>query len=255
MAEYKGKQGRWITTKDGRHLFLEDEVDKQEREIKESKARQDALNAEHEVKSDPVKDNAYFRGLAEDAKKVLAMPEDDFEKMGDKQTALYEELGKFAKYGVDKGETYEALKKAHHRLEAVVNMAYVNTGRYEDEAKKYGDKKLAESKSKEDLVNRVKRLKKEHPNDYVSSFGTVMESVKRNGKSTDAFVGEYKKAFDKAGVVYLIDGRAESLDNPAGIIGTYKTWDGAKPQMPGNFSWGWFTDKDGKKKLWFYEPD
>lgn len=48
MAQFKGQEGHWITTKDGRHLFIsEDLVDKQEREIKEQQKLTAELNAQH----------------------------------------------------------------------------------------------------------------------------------------------------------------------------------------------------------------
>lgn len=47
MAEYNGKQGRWITTKEGRHLFIaEDEADRQEREIREREEQTKKFTAE-----------------------------------------------------------------------------------------------------------------------------------------------------------------------------------------------------------------
>ena len=53
MAEYKGKQGRWVTTKEGRHLFIEeDSVDKQEREIREREESTKKLTAEMRADED-----------------------------------------------------------------------------------------------------------------------------------------------------------------------------------------------------------
>ena len=49
MAEYNGKQGRWITTKNGKHIFLEDEVDKQEREIKAHEEQTENLTLENSI--------------------------------------------------------------------------------------------------------------------------------------------------------------------------------------------------------------
>lgn len=140
MAEFNGKQGRWVTTKDGRKVFLEDEVDKQEREIAEAKKRIDAYNSNN-TKSDPVKSNALYKGLSEEAEKVLSMKDSDFESMNDKYTEIYGILAKFANANINSGDTYERLLKENHRLEAVLNFAYVNTGRYQDEVKKYADKK------------------------------------------------------------------------------------------------------------------
>lgn len=142
MAAFNGKEGHWVTTKDGKHLFIkEDLVDKQEREINEAKEKQKALNDEHKVQDDPVKTNPYYRGLAEEAKKVLAMPEKDFEQLNDKSTALYNLMSKFADAKVAKGELYDALQKANRKIDAEIHMGYVNTGRYDDEVKKSAKRK------------------------------------------------------------------------------------------------------------------
>lgn len=45
MAKFNGNEGHWITTKDGRHIFIdEDLIDKQEREIKEQQALTKSLS-------------------------------------------------------------------------------------------------------------------------------------------------------------------------------------------------------------------
>ena len=50
MAAFNGKEGHWITTKDGRHLFIrEDLVDKQDREIKARQQETKELNDEKKV--------------------------------------------------------------------------------------------------------------------------------------------------------------------------------------------------------------
>ena len=53
MAEFKGMTGHWVTTKDGRKVFISDDpVDKQEREITEQKKRADELNKGYEAPVD-----------------------------------------------------------------------------------------------------------------------------------------------------------------------------------------------------------
>ena len=48
MAKFDTSHGRWITTKDGRHIFLaEDDIDRQEREIAERRHKTDIATAEH----------------------------------------------------------------------------------------------------------------------------------------------------------------------------------------------------------------
>lgn len=146
MAEFNGKQGRWVTTKDGRKVFLEDEVDKQEREIAEAKKRSDAYNKNRKNESDPVRDNALYKGLAKEADRVLGMKDSDFESMNDKYTEIYGILAKFADANITSGDTYKRLLKENHRLDTVLNFAYVNTGRYQDEVNKYADKKARDRK-------------------------------------------------------------------------------------------------------------
>lgn len=55
MAEYKGKQGRWVTTKTGKHIFIEeDNVDRQERQIKERAEQTKLFTAVQNSNSTPV---------------------------------------------------------------------------------------------------------------------------------------------------------------------------------------------------------
>lgn len=252
MAEFNGKQGHWVTT-NGRHIFISDDpAEKQEKEIADSKERSEAYNKSRQQESDPIANNPFYLGIAQDVKKVLAMPEGDFEQMSDKYNEIYGLQETFAKYGIKSGETYDSVVRAEHKLRGFIHDGFVNTGKYDEEVKKYGEKKYGEAKAKTELKDKVEKLKKEHPNDYVSRYGVVLESPK--GK-TKFDVGAYKKEFDKAGEAYFVDGQAESADNPAGIIAKYTKWDDAKPVGTGSFEWGWFTDKDGKRKIWFYEAD
>ena len=66
------EKGRWVTI-NGKHLFIsDDQTEKQEREIAESQKRADEYNKSRQTKVDPVENNPYYRGLAEEAKKVLS---------------------------------------------------------------------------------------------------------------------------------------------------------------------------------------
>lgn len=48
MAEFNGKQGHWITTKEGKHIFIEeDAIDRQERQIAERKHNTEIATKEH----------------------------------------------------------------------------------------------------------------------------------------------------------------------------------------------------------------
>lgn len=80
MAEYNGKQGRWITTKEGRHLFIaEDEADRQEREIREREESTKKFTAE--------KNNDFSDRI----KEVRGMPQDKHTKVK-KKVAAYQSL-------------------------------------------------------------------------------------------------------------------------------------------------------------------
>lgn len=233
------EKGHWVTV-NGKHLFISDDpYEKKEREIADSKKKADKYNQSRQEKSDPVRDNALYKGLAEEADKVLATKDSDFESINDKYSALYDIISKFNANKIS-GDTYDKLQKEYRRVESVINWAYVNTGTYDKKVGEYAQKKL------------IEEIKKEHPNDYVSRYGVVLESPKGKARYDEA---EYKKAFEKAGMAYLVDGQAESKDNPAGIVAKYKDWKGAKPTGTGSFEWGWFTDTDGKRKVWFFEAD
>lgn len=71
---YNNEEGHWITTKDGKHLFIkEDLVDKQEREINEQKNKTESFN----------------KDFSADIKKVTGMDEDDPTKLETKVNRLY----------------------------------------------------------------------------------------------------------------------------------------------------------------------
>lgn len=251
--------GHWITY-NGRKIFISDDpAEKQSREIAESQKRVDKYNKSRQEKSDPIESNPYYRGLAEKAKKVLSAKDSDFESLNDKYTDLYELAGDFAKYGLDGGDTYNAVQDEIRRIEKVIGDEYVQTGRYSEEVKKYANKKVSDAKTKQDAEEsrkaKIARLEKENSNSYVTPYGGVMTAVRKGNKSTDSYISDYKKAFDKEGIAYFIDPQASNKEDIFGIIGTYKDWDGAKPTQPDWFEWGWFTDEKGKKKLYFYEPD
>lgn len=242
------EKGRWVTVK-GKHLFISDDpYEKKEREIADSKKRADKYNQSRQEESDPVRNNALYKGLAEEADKVLSARDSDFGSLTDKSVELYRVMSAFNKAGVDRGETYEKLLKENRRIEAITHAGYVNTGRYNDELKKYNQKKSADR-----LKSKVDKIRRDNPNSYVTSYGVVLENPKGKTKSD---VNAFKRAFEKAGEVYLIDGQAESKDNPAGIVAKYTTWKSAKPTGSGSFSWGYFKDtEEGKRKVWFYEAD
>ena len=55
MATFKGKEGRWITTKEGRHLFIEEDgVDRQERQIKERAQQTEQFTMQQNQLATPV---------------------------------------------------------------------------------------------------------------------------------------------------------------------------------------------------------
>ena len=243
------EKGRWVTVK-GRHLFISDDpYEKQEKEIQDSKKRADEYNKSRQEKSDPVKENAYYRGLAEDANKILSAKDSDFDSLIDKSTALYQTISKFNKYGVDSGETYEKLLKENHRIEEIIKDGYVNPGRYESELTKRS--KREEDARAKDAAREKKneQLKKKYPNAYVTQYGVALEYDPKTRKSLDAF----KKAVKPDTEVHFVDGRAEKENNPTGTITKYKGW--KDWNWDDSLMWGWFTDTDGKRKAWFYLSD
>lgn len=86
MADFKGMTGRWVTTKDGRKVFIsEDLADKQEREIAEQKKRSAELNKDQ---GDPVDTATYNEAtaLAKEAVGNLVEYQTDFER--DEQSGI-----------------------------------------------------------------------------------------------------------------------------------------------------------------------
>lgn len=243
------EKGRWVTIK-GKHLFISDDpYEKQEKEIQDSKKRADEYNKSRQEKSDPVKENAYYRGLAEDANKILSAKDSDFDSLIDKSTALYQTISKFNKYGISSGETYEKLLKENHRIEEIIRDGYVNPGRYESELKKRSQREKVKQDAEDALKARVEKLKKENPKDYVTKYGIVL-------KGHNHSLEEMKKAVGNNTEVHFVDGRAESAKSPAGTIAVHKGWNEIKDyNFDDTLEWGWFTDTDNKKKIWFYLSD
>lgn len=135
------EKGRWVTV-NGKHLFMSDDpYEKKEREIADSKKRADKYNQSRQEESDPVRNNALYKGLSEEADKVLSAKDSDFESLTEKSVALYQTISKFNKYGIDSGETLERLKKENHRIEEITKDGYVKTGRYEEEIGKLAKKR------------------------------------------------------------------------------------------------------------------
>ena len=103
MAEYKGKQGRWITTKEGRHLFIEeDAVDKQEREIKEREEQTKKFTAEQNNDfSDRIKE---VRGRSQDKHR-------DVKKKLDAYMSLINDMKKSGYQGSDDKDYNDVIKE------------------------------------------------------------------------------------------------------------------------------------------------
>lgn len=95
MAVFNGKEGRWVTTKDGKHVFIEgaeDPVEKQERDIKEQEERTKSLNAQNRIE-DTTEDKLY-RALSI-SKYTDDVPEDlvrEYRELQSKLDTLYKEL-------------------------------------------------------------------------------------------------------------------------------------------------------------------
>ena len=154
MEKINNEDGKWITYH-GRHLFIKDgetpaqvftrhskevaasESDRQEKEIAESNKRTEDYN-------DPVSDNPEIAKKLRDA---LNMKESTFEELSDKITALYEAIGSTTGIDQKKSKLIQDALKAHHRLEEVYKMGYMNTEGKESKAlKEYNAKKAGGDK-------------------------------------------------------------------------------------------------------------
>lgn len=96
------KNGRWITTKTGKHIFIEDEADRRERQIKEREEQTKKLTAE--------KNNDF----SSEIKGTLDMSEKGFDDMEKKDSALYALFHKMSDAGYEHGDKdFDRVSKAY----------------------------------------------------------------------------------------------------------------------------------------------
>ena len=95
MAVFNGKEGRWVTTKEGKHCFIEgaeDPVEKRDRDIKEQEEKTKSLNAQNRTE-DTTEDKLYralgISKYTDDVPKDLVK---EYRELQSKLDTLYKEL-------------------------------------------------------------------------------------------------------------------------------------------------------------------